>query len=248
MNNNIPSIVFASFLALTGVDAEAEAQLYCISGAPTDGVSVDDVTFGTGATGVNASDCYGEVSDNGPDGQVPAANDTLADINALKWDGALGNLNDWLFVSKVGNTGTETDGNDLGGIDFTLSVSGSAEPIHYVLTWVDNNLAWSPNLPFIADLVIVAKQSSAAAGGGWAAFLFNDVTFVQETSPPPGGNGGGTFNIEFAPQPGYSHISAYVRLEQGIVCCQEQQVPEPGTLALLGLGTVGLAAIRRRRR
>ena len=248
MNNKTASLAFAALMTLLAVDARAETDLYCSSGQAIGGVSTDDVTFGTGSTAGDASDCYGAVNDTGPDGLVPANNDTLGDVNALRWDGPSGNLNDWQLVSRFNNATGEEDGSDLGGIDFTLSVSGSLEPFHYVLAWVDNSLASPPNLPFVADLVIVTKQSAAAAGGGWAAFLFNDVTFVQETSPPPGGTGGGTFNIEFAPQPGFSHVTAYVRLEQGIVCCQNQQIPEPGTLALVGLGTMGLAAIRRRTR
>ncbi len=126
------------------------------------------------------------------------------------------------------------DSNVLGGLQFKLSGLDNETSGHYKLTVKDTNGATAPNLPFYLDFVLYLKGGRADT----AAYLFDD-TLVDAS-------GGGEWNVTFLNKggnvPDLSNISLWVRNGTPPV-----EVPEPGTIALLGFGLVGLSAMRRRR-
>lgn len=123
--------------------------------------------------------------------------------------------------------------NVLGGLQFTLSGLSAATTGTYTLTITDTNGAAAPNLPFYLDFVLHLKGGNADTAACW----FDD-TLVDAS-------GGGQWNITHLNNgnqiPNLSNISLWVRNGTPPV-----QISEPGTVALLGLGLLGLGAMRRR--
>ena len=83
----------------------------------------------------------------------------------------------------------------------------------------------------VVDFVLVIKQASDST----IAYLFSGVTLGIE-----GGYNSFWINPRGKEVNDFSHASALFRTTTN-------QVPEPGTLALLGLGLAGIALVRRRR-
>lgn len=140
--------------------------------------------------------------------------------NELLW-----NENTWQSYAKIEES---DDGSFLAEGGFSLSFDAGS----------DSSGTWNFSGDFSGwdSIFIVTKASNDP---GWAAYFFDNLGDYSELS--------GTFSIpwtangnENAGVAGLSHLSLYTR--------QATQVPEPGTLSLIGLGLIGLGLSRRSRR
>ena len=143
-------------------------------------------------------------------------------------DATLTPNDDFARIAKFG----ESNGS-VGGLDFTLTSLDSSGTSG---TW---ELSWTGG-PATLDLVL-----GIHAGGASGFFLFDDVALVKDSS------GSGTWKIEWkananpnSGSPGFSNMTLWARQGTPTV---EFNVPEPGGLALLGLGGLLAAAALRRR-
>ncbi|MGH7555968.1 MAG: PEP-CTERM sorting domain-containing protein [Longimicrobiales bacterium] len=159
-------------------------------------------------------------------------NNTLAEVNTiasnLGWGGPFN------ATELKAETGSNPDAATVFGIQWTLSTDLTPSG-----DWTLSFQA-EPDVTRTLDVVGVLKASQ-----GWAAFLFDDEVFTTD------GSGAGTFTVQWCPgnPPTFTGCNNFAGLSHlQIYFAETDQVPEPGTVALLGLALAVLSVANRRRR
>ena len=180
----------------------------------------------TPSTPINSNDIYAKAifDDGGGSGSVTL---TMSVLNNLTTSGAY--VTDWYF--NVVNA-------PLTGIAFASGISTSDIDIGsnaFKANGTGGKFDFAFHFP--GELVPGHTSVYTLTGAGITANSFNSISV-----PAPNGGGYlGAIHVQ-----GYQGTSAWIGGRIGDPAAPPSQVPEPATLALLGLGFFGIAATRRR--
>lgn len=178
---------------------------------------VSDVSLTIGSTTYAPTRCADAVANGNPTQETAALNTSLATTG-------------FVFLAKSNDT---IDPGALGGVTFAITAPATNSG-----TW---SVAWSeapgtPNLPLTMDIEVGLFGGSNGSG-----YLLTNVSFPSNPT-----TGSGTFDINFLNNGGQQPDLSHLTLTGGNVR-PSTAVPEPASIALLGVGMIGTGLIARRR-